>query len=54
MQKGSLAFEFLTQNSSEAYFYFLDFQTPRKVRIKGIKVEYAVFMNCAYLDVLLI
>ena len=41
----SLAFEFLTQNSSLAHHWFLVFQTPSEMSIKGLRVRYARFIT---------
>lgn len=38
-------FWILTQNSSSAYFYIIDSQTPTEMCIKGIKERFAEFMT---------
>ena len=43
MQNLILAFRSLSRNSGSARFYVLDFQTARKISIKGIKVRCAEF-----------
>ena len=45
MRNASLAFGFLTQNSSLTCQCFLVFQTPSEMSKKGIRVRYAELMT---------
>ena len=45
MWNTSLAFEILTENSSLAHHYFLVFQTPSEMNVKGLRVRYAEFIT---------
>ena len=45
MQKFSLAFGFLTRNSTLARFYIQDFTINTEISVKEIKVRYAKFIT---------